>query len=1061
MNGMKCPRDTGGLMRRGVVLLAALLLVCTLMAGAVSATAETAAEVSNYAELIQNLSEKNSTIILMNDIEATAPILINYSVTIEGQYHTIKANNSTGGFTKSDHGGKCDRHLLCTGSSGITEDKAKVNLTNITFENYNENGGAWGIQFLNESTTPNTDKYHMITLKNVLINGSSGSGLTLKSENLTAVNLTIQNSAWQQSIDVEAQKAVNPTWLRMDETTYTNLKDLTKISNEGETPATVIKGENSLDPTHSWFLSEGNTYAQQRLVWAAGDNYATQAASGIFNASVQNTTSGTTALHANLTKALNNYVADDATVTQLKDVELSSDPILISKNITFDGGKKLITAKNPTLQGSNHYTAVYVTGKSVTLKNLNLVADEDFKEPDENTQNRHLTAIYVTNTGTNDGAFTLSDSTLNMSKAKNGNQTMVVRVAGTYKTVTITNNSIHGAESTNGENHKPVGNHGTSFGIAVEGASISEGLTIKENIIYPGIAGNSGSIGMRTYDLKQAPTNGIVIDKNTIDFTYANGGEYFSGIHMDQVNHQLSSATLAYTITNNTIQSLKEGNITTIAEDSYKNAGIYLRKVNATTGTTITLDMHDNSISGKLSENNKTTHNVTAFYANNVTFGASTIYNNTFNIENSNVLNYVHLTDVTTQDQIKWNSTGSDKQHAGNWWGTWSASKKSTTGYMTFADEATAKTAGLPVADLRPLVTEGTPTSTITITGNLSIENITGKSETLTATFTGGVSADFTWTVGTNGIINLNTNSGSSVTYSPVQIGTTNLTVKYGDVSKVVIITVYNTTAPSVDTEVKTEADGKVNLSVSTESKSTITAVKNDKGEATAAVITDPSSNTKIVLTYTEPAAVTGTEETITSVSGTIAKMVAAYPESEAPVSADMPVPAKYALNITLNASKALKDGANIILPIIDPAIKQEVVTQITSKNSNHKPLAMITASASSGTTIEQINSNISGTGIELKIIIPKEGKPTLGKLKALHISGNTITEDIFHVQTIGDNWVITIYGKSFSTHALVEDTTPTPPASSGGSGSGNMDGALRVLFNDGSATLSVVTGLS
>ena len=203
------------------------------------------------------------------------------------------------------------------------------------------------IQFTNESTTVNTGKYHMITLENVVINGSRGSGLTLKSENMTAINLSITNSGWKQSIDVQAaldkDKAVNPTWLKLDSATYNDgLQDLTKISNENPSlAATVIVGDDAKAPTHSWFM--GSPYSWQRNVWADGKDYASTAASIFgFNVSVQNST-GPIALHTNLTAALANYVDTVATVPRLKAITLTN-PLRIEKAITSNCTDRQITA---------------------------------------------------------------------------------------------------------------------------------------------------------------------------------------------------------------------------------------------------------------------------------------------------------------------------------------------------------------------------------------------------------------------------------------------------------------------------------------------------------------------------------------------------------------------------------------------------------------------------------------------------------------------------------------------------------------------------------------------
>ncbi|MDE2546531.1 MAG: InlB B-repeat-containing protein [Methanocorpusculum sp.] len=1036
--GADCPNDAAKLMRRGVLALAVLLLACVLMAGAVSAE-ESSADVSSYAELIQNLSEKKTVINLTTDIAATAPILVNYSVTINGQWHTITADNSSGGFPKTGHGNGCDRHLLCTGK-GIAEDKAKVNLTNITFENYNSNGGAWGIQFTNESKTVNTGKYHMITLENVVINGSQGSGITLKSENMTAVNLTIQNSSWGQSIDVEAAAdGVNPTWLKVDDQTYTRgLKDLTMISNEGTAKATVYRGDSLQDATHSWFRPDKEAiYGQQRIVWATAEDYATKVESGIFNASVRNSTDSIIDLHTDLSKALSStYAASGATVTLLKDITLETLLTFDAETITFDGaGKSLIlnTGKGTTA----------ITANKNTLKNLTVTAKQDAT---------FGTAINLGESGQ------LLNSNIDLSNLKSASSSDTGRMSS----IAV---YLSGKDAVVKGNTITAGNSATSSSqCIVVGAT---NATIADNRLTTGTA-------------KADPRT----DTGHV-------GETSSG----SVAIRISAASVKAEITNNTITSNKgESDTTRNVAFAVDGSSVSGAQVNATNNT-ITLASHliqkdlggygvvlylNTGNSAEVTANlhsNKVTGSTYVIYADNSSGGSSTtvkgeIFNNNFGSITTAVDNHSAVT--LTATALKWNITpaslGSYKavvtdqtSVAGNYW-EWSEGKKSTTGYMTFADAAAATAAGLPVADLHPLVAIGQPVQqTIEIKGNLSIENKTGKSETLTAVFTGGVSADFTWTLGTDGIISLGATTGSSVTYTPIKIGTTNLTVTSDTVSKVVIITVYNTTVPNVDTTVKKEGD-KVNLSTTSSSTST-TSIETSPDNKTATLKT--TSGVNITLTYADAGGAdveTDSSGNVISVNGTINAMVAVYPKSEAPVSVDMPVPATYALNITLDASKALENGAAIVLPIIDPAINQTVVETITQKNSNHKPLAMITASVSSG-TIEQINSNISSNGIELKIIIPKEGKASLGKVKALHIEGNNIKEVTIRVQSTSTEWVITIYGSGFSSYVLVEDTTPSGGGGGGSttttSGDGNMDGSYRVLFNDGSSTLSVRTGLS
>ncbi|MDE2523633.1 MAG: InlB B-repeat-containing protein, partial [Methanocorpusculum sp.] len=732
------------------------------------------------------------------------------------------------------------------------------------------------------------------------------------------------------------------------------------------------------------------------------------------------------------------YKLMDAFSTTGTGIKITAD------GVTLDGNGKQITAKSPTEQSNSYSTAVSVTGKNATLKNLNLVADTTFKEPNGGTKGQYLTAIYVSPTnGDSNSAFTLLDSTLNMSKAESGNQTMVVRVAGTHKTVTITNNSIHGAKSNNAETIQDSGNLGTSFGIAVEGASISDKLTIDKNTSYPGIAGNSGSIGMRTFTLGQGPTNDIVIDKNTIDFQYATGGQYFSGIHMDQ--HETTGVILNYTITNNTILNLKAGEENR-AEESNKNSGIYLRNADKT-GVSISLKMHDNSISGTLTNNTK---NVTVFYAKNVTFGESTIYNNTFNITGTNVLNYVHLTNVKEENKIKWNSTGSDKQHAGNWWGTWSKDRKDTKGYLMLTEKA----AGLPVADLRPLVTEGTPASTITITGDLSIENKTTNTGTLTAKFGGETPAEgATWTVSPDDVITLS-GTGSSVTYKPKKVGNATVTVKAmrdsAEVTASVVIAVYEVVKPDLPvSKVETDEDGKTTIS-----NNTAVEIKQESGKDVATIKDDAGVTLK--LTFDESGATTSEGQ----ISGNVTEAVVTYPANTVVSSPKTSIAAEYKLAINL--------GKNVTnyLPEIDPSYNTTVEKTLTDEFADAGKYTFVSMITAKGENVTKINKNITKDGIAVTFTVPLDWanqitKNTLGKIKVFHVKDDGTIEGPLGGTggTEGDNYIFTVKGSSFSSYVLAAYTYTATPASSGGSG--NMDGALRVLFNDGSATLSVVTGLS
>ncbi|MCZ0861615.1 hypothetical protein O0S10_10385, partial [Methanocorpusculum sp. MG] len=1199
MNGMKCPRDTGGLMRRGVVLLAALLLVCTLMAGAVSATE---VSVSTWEQLSGNFSGEK-TITLSGDIaNASGNLTLDSgsNITLDLGGHTI-SNTSNSNFEYGKNlitinGGNLvikngtigwnttkkvtkDGKDTYPGLSALVVKNGSLDFQSGTLNSINATplaifgdsgtgtiassvkigehttimGYSWAVGIMNTNGYAYNVSLDVAgTLQGCASQKSDGGsgGLTINGlvkkpteDNLLAFvpQITIRSTAKIYGIQGSSGNLNNDDGPAVYAAGYGNWAIENNATLTGDEALSIKSGNFTINggsftgngvyrtPATSWSggseatggavsITTNSAYAQNVNITINGGTFTSVNQSAFYEGygsahqgtalkkvaisggtfktnndtllsavtiqnsgnstitggiSIKDSTSGNNLLYrgVNLTgvadwtgDATNGYTLEldgenakyklmDAFSTTGTGIQITAD------SVTLDGNGNQITAKSPTKQ-SNHYTAVNVTGKSVTLKNLNLVADDSFKENKDNPA-MFLTAVYVsTPTGSDTSEFTLSDSTFNMSQAESGNQTMIVRVTGTHKTVAITNNTIHGAKSTNNAETQPVGNHGTSFGIAVEEASISDKLTIEENTIYPGIAGNSGSTGMRTYHLTKAPKNGILINKNTIDFkdVTTNDGKYFSGIHMDQNNkvatNDNTQTILNYTITNNTILNLKAGKEAD-AEKSNKNSGIYLRNVNATISTSINLDMYNNSISGSA----ETGKNVTAFYANNVTFsGTSTIYNNRFNITDVDVAKYVKLTELTPGYTIKWNSTDSDKQYTGNWWGAWSEKQKSTTGYMTFADADAAKAAGLPVADLHPLVEIGEPAKTIEIDGNLSIENKTGKSETLTATFTGGVSANFTWEVGTENIISLTKISSNSVTYSPVKVGTTNLTVSSGDgadkVSKTILITVYQAATPNLPvSNVETDATGKTTIS-----NNSVVDIKQESGKDVATIKDDAGVTLK--LTFAD-----GATTSEGQISGNVTEAVVTYPANTVVSSSKTSIAAEYALAINL--------GKNVTnyLPEIDPSYNTTVEKKLTDKLADAGKYTFVSMITAKGENVTKINENITKDGIAVTFTVPLDWanqitKNSLGKIKVFHVKDDgTIEGPLGGTGESKDgNYIFTVKGSSFSSYVLAAYTytAPSPgpqPASSGGSG--NMDGALRVLFNDGSATLSVVTGLS
>ncbi|HJK16888.1 MAG TPA: InlB B-repeat-containing protein, partial [Methanocorpusculum sp.] len=224
------------------------------------------------------------------------------------------------------------------------------------------------------------------------------------------------------------------------------------------------------------------------------------------------------------------------------------------------------------------------------------------------------------------------------------------------------------------------------------------------------------------------------------------------------------------------------------------------------------------------------------------------------------------------------------------------------------------------------------------------------------------------------------------------------------------------------------------------------------------ATVTDSDTGTTMTITFEN----TPTQASGSSVEGKVDSVEVAYAQTTviAPAPAAVPVPdtVSVSLNLTL-------DNVTSELPKINSAFKSDVAAAVTGAHSGFHPVAMITAE----TNVAEINNNLTATdGIKLVFTVPKAwvdsmGGANSGRIWSFHahdgdvdltpVSSGAIAQE-------GDFFEITIYGNSFSTHGIAgkEASAPQPTYSSS---SGNMDNAYRVLFNDGSTTLSVVTDLS
>ena len=175
-----------------------------------------------YASLADALNDtelkEGATIVLLEDQEASVLFNITKDVTIDGNGNKITADE---GMTNS--------HLMQAFGASVT-------LKNVTLDCA---GVAKGLHIYNNNQSGGEND--VVTLENVTILNSAGSGMTVNGAKVNATNLTIEGSAWEQSIDVsKGGNVTTPSQLTLD--SADGLKDTFAIVEDGATTATVNIG---------------------------------------------------------------------------------------------------------------------------------------------------------------------------------------------------------------------------------------------------------------------------------------------------------------------------------------------------------------------------------------------------------------------------------------------------------------------------------------------------------------------------------------------------------------------------------------------------------------------------------------------------------------------------------------------------------------------------------------------------------------------------------------------------------------------------------------------------
>ena len=457
LNGTERPKNGTGGLRRVVLALAVLLLTCVLTAGAVSAD-DDVATVDNYDALIAALADDTkSSITLTANIDATAEILVNRSVTIDGAGHKITA------ITDPWPKGNDKKHLL-----GIMKKTDATNDITVTLKNLKLDSAskAMGLNIFEPGET--------VTLTDLTLTNSAGSGITINGATVKASGLTISGSKWGQSIDVGLGTAeiVKTSSLTLSGTN--TLSDVYQINTDNPDAVTVTApGYKSYDWFYDYTDNSGyHPYAHYKSTWTTKSDFTTvdlpKEADKKAPVLVLNSSTATPALHKDLVNATK-YVEDGATIQLLGDVELK-ETAEVTNGVTLDLNGHTISSSDTAIS----------------------IGDNNAK-------------LTVMNSATTGGVISSTSSSGSPAKLYNGTLTL-------KSGVTLSANMTSGA---NGD--------GLSINASSAESDISKVIIEKGAVV-------TGPYGIYVYQNSNSPKHDVTIDV----YGTVNGILFIDGDHLDQ-----------------------------------------------------------------------------------------------------------------------------------------------------------------------------------------------------------------------------------------------------------------------------------------------------------------------------------------------------------------------------------------------------------------------------------------------------------------------------------------------------------------------------------------------
>ncbi|MCZ0862649.1 InlB B-repeat-containing protein [Methanocorpusculum vombati] len=266
------------------------------------------------------------------------------------------------------------------------------------------------------------------------------------------------------------------------------------------------------------------------------------------------------------------------------------------------------------------------------------------------------------------------------------------------------------------------------------------------------------------------------------------------------------------------------------------------------------------------------------------------------------------------------------------------------------------------------------------------------------------------------------------------------------------------TTAPEVKETVTPGSGGTV---VITPPVSGSLVVEDKTVTITAAGTSGSDNSVTLKVTYEDGATVADT-----GASGKVASVEAEYKAIPLEDTTSGVTGAKVDMTITLTT-------VDTNLPTITGKLSDAKQTALQAFGSTYTTFKMGPAFVASHEKLAEFNNNVST--ITLTFLVPKSWAPESGNIGVVHISDDAnpvVTKSGLTVVTTddGENWKVTVTStKKFSGYSTyyAESSSPGPgpqptyqPVSS--SGSGNMENAFRVLFDtQGGSFISPSTGLS